>query len=343
MSMMKERRMATSPAVQHLDTVYENKNEEASTLHGEREPNPFHNTPLLEDTSSAKTNSSSLFADETKSVETETTDVDTIDDLQSETLDPVKKKNQIQSALTLTAKGFKKTASVVQKGAMDTVTGVKGISTMSVQAATSLLWGADDGQVRDGGFVTFSSLAAKAQCVQMIHHQEPFCFQVSDAPLPDEIFWNNVGLSHKAQQIGFITAQVLTATLCVFWTIPVTFITSLAEVDSLKHAIPSLETAIENYPWIEPLLSQLNPILLVILKVLIPIILAKFSAREGHVSQNALNASVLTKNAVFLVSGKVFKNSQLLAMQIEIDLLNQPSLYKDHSNFLCPSDIWFSL
>ena len=79
-------------------------------------------------------------------------------------------------------------------------------------------------------------------------------------------------------------------------------LTALAEVNSLKEEIPNLATAIEDYPWIEPLLSQLNPILLVTLKLLVPIILSKFSAREGHVSRNALNASVLTKLAIFLVS-----------------------------------------
>lgn len=274
-------------------------------------------TPLLDN---HEVNKSPLYAVEEQSIATEVTDVETVDGKQSQTAKPTKTKNSIQATLMKTAKGIKKSANIVQEGvlksanvvqktvnlaqdgALNTMSGVKGIGAMSIQVATNLIWGSEDGQVRDGGFVTFSTLSAKASCAQMIHHQVPFSFQVSDAPLPQAIFWNNVGLSHRNQQLGFVTAQVLTGTLCIFWTIPVTFITSLAEVSSLKKEIPNLATAIKNYPWIEPLLSQLNPILLMILKILVPIILSKFSEREGHVSQNALNASVLTKLAIFLVS-----------------------------------------
>lgn len=288
----------------HIETLHEQENS-AKTDDGNTSdpPNPLSDVPLLVDKKDSQ-NKSPLFAD-AGSVLTDSTDVDTLDGKQSESAHATKA-NPIQSTLMKTRNavqnGMQKTVNLAQDGALSTVSGVKGIGAMSVQVATNLIWGAEDGQVRDGGFVTFSSLSAKAQCVQMIHHQTPFTFQVRDAPLPKDIFWNNVGLSHKNQQIGFITAQILTATLCIFWTIPVTFITSLAEVESLKKALPSLNTAIQNYPWIEPLLSQLNPILVVILKVLIPVILAKISQREGHISQSSLNASVLTKLSLFLVS-----------------------------------------
>ena len=282
----------------HIESLHELKYSEKTD--GENMPdlpNPLPDVPLLDDKKDSQ-NKSPLFAD-AGSIVTESTDVDTLDGKQS-------KASPIQSTLMQTKnavqKGMQRTINLAQDGAISTVSGVKGIGAMSAQVATNLIWGAEDGQVRDGGFVTFGSLSAKAQCVQMIHHQTPFTFQVRDAPLPKDIFWNNVGLSHRKQQIGFITAQILTAILCVFWTIPVTFITSLAEVESLKKALPSLNTAIQNYPWIEPFLSQLNPILVVILKVLVPVILAKISQREGHISQSSLNASVLTKLSLFLVS-----------------------------------------
>ena len=268
-------------------------------------PNPQSNIPLLKNDQNKAKNESPLFASDEQSIATQGTDVETVDGKQSANLHS--KKNEktnspIKSTLMKTAEGIKMSASAVQKGVQKTVNLAQGGAAISVQVATNLFLGSNDGQVRDGGFVTFSTLSAKAQCVQMIHHQKPFTFQVSDAPLPKAVFWNNVGMTHRKQQVGFITSQVLTGLLCLFWTIPVTFITSLAEVNSLKKEIPFLETATENYPWIETLLAQLNPILLVILKVLVSIILSKFSEREGHVSQNALNASVLTKLSIFLVS-----------------------------------------
>mmetsp|Transcript_5085 Transcript_5085/g.7503 ORF Transcript_5085/g.7503 Transcript_5085/m.7503 type:complete len:139 (+) Transcript_5085:3-419(+) len=136
----------------------------------------------------------------------------------------------------------------------------------------------------------------------MIHHQTPFVFEVMNAPLPKDIYWQNVGLPHQTQQIGYLIAQIFTTGLCLFWTVPVAFVSSFSEVDSLKNMIPSLEEAINNYRWIEPLLAQLNPLLIILLKMMLPYILTKFCEREGHISKTELNASLLTKLALFLAS-----------------------------------------
>ncbi len=136
----------------------------------------------------------------------------------------------------------------------------------------------------------------------MIHHETPFVFEVMNAPLAKDIFWQNVGLPHKKQQIGFFVAQIFTASLCLFWTVPVAFVSSFSEVESLKKMIPSLETAISKNPFLEPLLAQLNPLLIILLKMMLPFILSKFCEKEGHISKTELNASLLTKLAIFLVS-----------------------------------------
>eukprot|EP00551_Chaetoceros_affinis_P015053 CAMPEP_0203709506 /NCGR_PEP_ID=MMETSP0091-20130426/62140_1 /ASSEMBLY_ACC=CAM_ASM_001089 /TAXON_ID=426623 /ORGANISM="Chaetoceros affinis, Strain CCMP159" /LENGTH=650 /DNA_ID=CAMNT_0050586571 /DNA_START=87 /DNA_END=2039 /DNA_ORIENTATION=+ len=193
---------------------------------------------------------------------------------------------------------------VIDKTAEDIkkyLSNVKDIGSKSVQIATELIRGSEDGKVRDGGFVTFNSLTAKNQCAQMIHHETPFIFQVMDAPLPKDIFWQNVGLPHQTQQIGFLIAQMLSAGLCIFWTIPVAFVSSFSEVNSLKKMIPGLKDTVANHPWIDPLLAQLNPLLLIVLKMILPLILSRICEREGHISRTKLIASVLTKLVLFLI------------------------------------------
>lgn len=198
--------------------------------------------------------------------------------------------------------GMKKSAHVVQDTVKKSVSGMKHVGARSIKLATDLIKGSDDGRVRDGGFVTFASLTAKAQCVQMLHHAKPFTFFVTDAPMPRDIYWNNVGLTHEKQQIGFFVAQCLTIGLCLCWTIPITFVSSFSEIDSLKEAIPTLEQTLQNNPWLQPVLDQLNPLLMVLLKLILPVILSKFCEREGHISRSSLNASLLTKLSIFLVS-----------------------------------------
>ncbi len=180
----------------------------------------------------------------------------------------------VKTSATVVHSGAKRSVIIVQNGVkksivistdavQDTVkksvAGIKRAGVKSVKLATNLIRGSEDGRVRDGGIVTFTTLSAKACCVQMLHHEKPFTFTVSNVPSPEHIYWQNVGLSHKTQQIGFLVAQLLTAALCLFWTFPVAFVSSLSEIESLKRIIPSLESAIEAYPWIQPLLSQLNP------------------------------------------------------------------------------------
>jgi len=171
----------------------------------------------------------------------------------------------------------------------------------SANMAMSLLGGSEDGKLRDGGFVTFSSLLAKNQCIQIIHHATPFTFFTMDAPRPEDIVWSNVGKPHKEQQIGSFLAQVATATTCLFWTIPVSFFASLSEVESLKKLIPGLDKALEKNEWLAGFLAQLSPLMLVALTSLLPAILTMFCKKEGHVGSDTLNASLLTKLAIFMI------------------------------------------
>ena len=89
-------------------------------------------------------------------------------------------KNGMKKTVYIVQDGAKKSAVVVQDKVKKSVSGMKHVGAKSVKLATNLIRGSDDGKVRDGGFVTFSSLLAKAQCVQMIHHEKPFTFEVMD-------------------------------------------------------------------------------------------------------------------------------------------------------------------
>ena len=189
-----------------------------------------------------------------------------------------------------------------------TVVNVKDLAVQSAQIATKassrmtrLLFNADDGEVLDSGFVTFANLSSKAQCVQIVHHASPFKFHVLDAPLPKDVIWSNVGVSHKELQLAYLIAQFATVALMVFWTFPVAFFTSLSEADSLKDLIPTLESVIEENPWVAKLLAQLSPILLVTLTAILPVILSIVCRYEGHIGQNDLNASLLSKLSYFMI------------------------------------------
>lgn len=171
----------------------------------------------------------------------------------------------------------------------------------SANIALNLISGSQDGTVRDAGFVTFSSLLGKNQCVQTIHHSTPFTFYTMNAPRPKDVVWANVGKSHKEQQLSYLLAQGATIATCLFWTIPVSFLSSLSEVEKLQELIPGLEKALAKNSWLASLLAQLSPLMLVLLTSLLPVILTIYCKKEGHIGSDTLHASLLTKLAMFMI------------------------------------------
>ena len=126
--------------------------------------------------------------------------------------------------------------------------------------------------------------------------------QVEEAPAPSEVFWRNVGLPNKARRTGSLLSTVATIALCLFWTIPVGFISSLTEVNSLKVKLPRLGEMIENSPALEMGLAVLAPLLLLLLnESVLPVILKWFAQWEGHISSPRLEASLFRKLAAFQV------------------------------------------
>lgn len=169
-------------------------------------------------------------------------------------------------------------------------------------SAISMLGGYENGEPRNAGFVTFTKLSTKQAALQMIHHPKPFCMDVSDAPDPDDIFFKNVGKTNRQLQMGKLISFSLTILLCLFWTIPVSFIASLTSVDALAEQIPFLADWIEKVPWLGEALAMLAPLLLIAVNGLLPIFLQLFSSLEGPVSKSVLSAITFPKLAAFMVS-----------------------------------------
>lgn len=129
--------------------------------------------------------------------------------------------------------------------------------------AVSMVKGGEDGTYYSGGFVSFANLSTTNAARQMVHSATPFQLEAAQAPDPNDIFWFNVGREHKDLQLGNLFSKAATAVLCLFWTIPMAFISSLSSVEGLKKQVDWIARAIEAMPFLEPLLQQLAPLLII--------------------------------------------------------------------------------
>ncbi|KAL3922786.1 MAG: hypothetical protein SGILL_002017, partial [Bacillariaceae sp.] len=159
-----------------------------------------------------------------------------------------------------------------------------------------------EGAPRPAGFVTFKDHYTTQAALQMLQHPSSKSMLVEEAPTPSEIYWRNVGLPDKARRTGTLLSIGATATLCVFWSFPVAFISSLTEVNSLKESLPRLGEMTENSPALEMFLALLAPLMLLLLnEAILPVILKYFSLWEGAISSPRLEASVFRKLSAFQI------------------------------------------
>jgi hypothetical protein len=207
-------------------------------------------------------------------------------------------------------------------------------ATATAAAATSAaaaMLEVEDGDYYEAGFVTFSRLSVVHAALQMVHGN-PFTMETFAAPEPEDskyrdemcwesgsivvsfglcvvvmcvcllsVIWTNLGKSHKQLQLGKLASFATTVTICFLWTIPMAFFASLSSVEGLKEQFSWLEDAIDAFPFLEPLLEQLAPLLVVVFNSLLPIILEKVTMLELPISGSLLEPSLFIKLSAFMI------------------------------------------
>lgn len=211
--------------------------------------------------------------------------------------------------------------------------GVENMKTIrqSAAAVVPVVMAHEEGKALEGGFVVFKDLYSTQAALQMLHHKEPGVMEVEAAPGPDEIFWRNVGLPGTAKRTGRLLSLAATVVLCLFWTVPTSFISALTEVNSLKENVPVLGRWVEKYPSLEDALALIAPLLLLILQdVLLPEFLAWFAAWEGHISSSITESAVFVKYAAFVLVQTFFISAISGSISAELgNMINEPDQFVD--------------
>jgi len=198
-------------------------------------------------------------------------------------------------------------ASTATDGATKAVKLSTGVASKTVSVAASaantaltIVVGQGDGQIMSAGFVSFTNLNAVQASLQMVQYDHPFEMEVSEAPAPDDVLWSNVGRSHKDLQLGLLISVAATVALCLLWTFPMTFVSSLSSIGGLR-TIPFINELLNAAPWLEPVLQVLAPFLVVLLNNALPAILTLLSSFEGPVALATVDASTFEKLAAFMI------------------------------------------
>ena len=178
----------------------------------------------------------------------------------------------------------------------------------------------EEGSPRSAAFVTFADLVSANMALQSIHNHEPWDMVAENSPRPDLVNWSNIGITNHTKQVGELISLALTGALCIFWTIPVAFVSSFSNVEGLVQIFPFLQEPIDKYPWFSNLMAQLAPLILVVFISILPHILLFFVTFEKPIEIASMqHPSLFSKLAAFTIiqtffistiSGSLFQSIQ---------------------------------
>lgn len=176
------------------------------------------------------------------------------------------------------------------------------------------------------GFCLMSSLRAKQAAVQCELSGDPDRMIVTPAPEPNGIIWSNVGTSLPRQKIAAKQAAAFFTVGILFWSVPVAFVTSIANLNGILGAI-GLGTANPDAFWYG-LVSGLLPVifLAILMAVLYMAITAAATSFIKYKSMPEVDAYALFWHQCFqfanlwliLIGGSLFNQLDTLINEASV-------------------------
>ena len=116
-----------------------------------------------------------------------------------------------------------------------------------------------------------------------------------------DVFWKNVGKTHEELALGKLLSFGLTVVLCLFWTVPMSFISSMSSIKGLREQFNFVDNLLNDLPGLEPVFAQLAPLLIIVANNVLKIVLEKLSGLEGPISGAVVSSKLFTKLSTFMI------------------------------------------
>jgi len=162
---------------------------------------------------------------------------------------------------------------------------------------------ADSSPSLNSAFIQFHNQFAAHSAVQTVVHPTPFRMSPMFAEIsPLDVVWDNLNLNTLTKKGRELISLAAASALVLLWSIPVVFVSSIANVDALIQLLPFLKVLKDLPSQVVGIIQGiLPPLFLAILMALLPIMLTMMSTFEGHVRFSGIMRSVMSKYYFFLV------------------------------------------
>ncbi|KAG0587517.1 hypothetical protein KC19_2G170300 [Ceratodon purpureus] len=159
------------------------------------------------------------------------------------------------------------------------------------------------------GFVSFNTCWAAAVCAQTQQSRDHTKWVTEWAPEPRDVYWKSLSLGYMQLNGCRLIVNVIVVALIIFYFIPVTFVQSLANLDTLIKFFPILKPMIRWNIVRSFFQGYLPGLLLRIFNIFcLPPLLRILTKCEGHASYSKIDKYSALKYYVFMVVNVFFGN-----------------------------------
>lgn len=156
-------------------------------------------------------------------------------------------------------------------------------------------------EVTDKAFVIMRTFTAATIAIQSMHSSKPGSMQVSTAPEPRDILWNNIYMSKGAHRTRSYLGEFLVLLLITFYVVPVAMVSLLVSESALVSSSPRLAQLAQASAFFAAVIALVQPLFIVGLQQLLPPLFIAIGRAEGITAFSEVQMRAFSRYFLFQV------------------------------------------
>eukprot|EP00535_Pseudo-nitzschia_heimii_P006651 CAMPEP_0197178896 /NCGR_PEP_ID=MMETSP1423-20130617/4019_1 /TAXON_ID=476441 /ORGANISM="Pseudo-nitzschia heimii, Strain UNC1101" /LENGTH=1127 /DNA_ID=CAMNT_0042628715 /DNA_START=243 /DNA_END=3623 /DNA_ORIENTATION=- len=156
-------------------------------------------------------------------------------------------------------------------------------------------------EVTDKAFVVMKTFAAATIAIQSKHSSKPGAMQVTSAPEPRDVLWENVYVSKGATRTRSILGDFLVILIISFYVIPIALVSLLVSETALVASSPRLAQLDEANALFASVIALVQPVCIVLLQQILPPLFMAIGKLEGLVCFSDIQMRAFSRYFTFQV------------------------------------------
>ena len=156
-------------------------------------------------------------------------------------------------------------------------------------------------EVTDKAIVVMKTFTASTIAIQSMHSSKPGSMQVTFAPEPRDILWDNVYISKGAKRTRSFIGDILIILLIAFYVVPVALVSLLVSESALVSFSPRLAQLDQASAFFSSAIALVQPICLVGIQQLLPPLFIQITKAEGIIAFSEVQMKAFSRYFMFQV------------------------------------------